>query len=328
MTRSPAEGCAYLLSHCARLKSSDRIMIISEEKTKDIAALMAETAAKITGQVRHSVIGLLDMHGKEPPAETAKHMKESDVICALTLKSMAHTQARLEATLAGARYLSLPDYSWELLSQEALFVDFQELTPICDRLTDLLTKGNKATIKTDKGTNLTCSIEGRIGNSAPGWCRAPGTLASPPDAECNIALLEEDSNGVLVVDGSIPYDDLGLVTTPVHMQVRDGKVISIQVEDTSMDKILQSLLFQGDHHDQKRVLAELGIGLNPKARLSGNMLMDEGTLGTVHIGLGSNATIGGKNKINFHLDLVIKLPTLEIDNQMILEKGELLCALK
>ena len=70
-------------------------------------------------------------------------------------------------------------------------------------------------------------------------------------------------------------------------------------------------------------MAEFGIGLNPKAELCGRMLEDEGCMGTVHFGFGSNSTIGGKNKINFHLDLVMKEPTVMIDGKVIIQKGDL-----
>jgi len=64
-------------------------------------------------------------------------------------------------------------------------------------------------------------------------------------------------------------------------------------------------------------VAELGIGLNPLAELSGAMLEDEGCLGTAHLGMGSNATIGGENEVPFHLDHVIRDACIEIDGKPI-----------
>jgi len=83
-------------------------------------------------------------------------------------------------------------------------------------------------------------------------------------------------------------------------------------------------LFNSQESHLKKVLAEFGIGLNPEARLCGSMLEDEGCLGTIHFGFGSNSTIGGKNKVNFHLDLVVKEPTIIVDDQKIMENGNLL----
>ena len=49
------------------------------------------------------------------------------------------------------------------------------------------------------------------------------------------------------------------------------------------------------------------------------MLCDEGAFGHLHFGFGSNYTVGGKNKINFHVDMIIKEPEVYIDNKLILK---------
>ena len=43
-----------------------------------------------------------------------------------------------------------------------------------------------------------------------------------------------------------------------------------------------------------------------------------------HFGFGSNATVGGQNDVSFHLDVVFREETLEIDGSPILEHGEVL----
>ena len=68
-------------------------------------------------------------------------------------------------------------------------------------------------------------------------------------------------------------------------------------------------------------MAEFGLGLNPLAQLTGNMLEDEGCAGTAHFGLGANATIGGLNVVPFHLDFIFFHPTVATDGVTIVEKG-------
>ena len=74
---------------------------------------------------------------------------------------------------------------------------------------------------------------------------------------------------------------------------------------------------------KRRILAEFGIGINHKSKLTGNMLTDEGCRGTVHFGFGSNSTVGGKNSVNFHLDFIMKKPTVLIDNKKIIKDGKI-----
>ena len=69
-------------------------------------------------------------------------------------------------------------------------------------------------------------------------------------------------------------------------------------------------------------VAELGVGLNPKCILQGIMLEDEGVYGSVHIGIGTNITLGGTIKAAIHYDLLMFNATIEMDGNIILENGQ------
>jgi leucyl aminopeptidase (aminopeptidase T) len=124
------------------------------------------------------------------------------------------------------------------------------------------------------------------------------------------------------VDGSITHPSIGLLTSPVAIEFKKGRAVSFRTENPEVSMALDK--FSVGTSDKRRVLAELGVGLNPLAELTGAMLSDEGTLGTVHLGLGSNSTVGGKNKIDFHLDFVIRNAVLTIDGETILREGMIL----
>ena len=78
------------------------------------------------------------------------------------------------------------------------------------------------------------------------------------------------------------------------------------------------------HGDVATTVAELGIGTNEKATLTGNILEDEKIIGTVHLAFGDNHTFGGTVSVPSHLDGLVTAPTVEIDGQRILESGNLL----
>jgi leucyl aminopeptidase (aminopeptidase T) len=73
-----------------------------------------------------------------------------------------------------------------------------------------------------------------------------------------------------------------------------------------------------------RNIAEFGIGTNDSARLSGILLEDEKVMGTVHLALGNNVTMGGSVNVPIHIDGVIKKPTVFIDGKLLMEDGKLL----
>jgi leucyl aminopeptidase (aminopeptidase T) len=79
-----------------------------------------------------------------------------------------------------------------------------------------------------------------------------------------------------------------------------------------------------EHGEDGTNIAELGVGTNEKARLTGEILEDEKILGTCHIAFGASAGIGGTVQVPVHLDCVVMKPTLELDGEAIVRDGELL----
>ena len=71
-------------------------------------------------------------------------------------------------------------------------------------------------------------------------------------------------------------------------------------------------------------VAELGVGTNEEAILTGNILEDEKILGTAHVAFGASAAIGGTVQVPVHLDCVVLEPTLEVDGRPLVRDGELL----
>ncbi len=69
-------------------------------------------------------------------------------------------------------------------------------------------------------------------------------------------------------------------------------------------------------------IAELGGGLNPKCKMIGIMLEDEGVQGSAHIGVGTNITLGGTIKAPCHYDLLVWHPRIEIDGEVVIDGKE------
>ena len=105
------------------------------------------------------------------------------------------------------------------------------------------------------------------------------------------------------------------------MIVKKGFVVDIQGGEEALE--LKKML---ENFNNKKVynIAELGIGTNDKAIISGNVLEDEKVLGTAHIAVGNNTAYGGKCNAPCHLDGVFRNPTIFADDKKIMEKGRLL----
>jgi leucyl aminopeptidase (aminopeptidase T) len=109
---------------------------------------------------------------------------------------------------------------------------------------------------------------------------------------------------------------LGLSEEPAALTVRDGHIV--EAEGGLGPDYLALLKAHGDRGTN---LAELGVGTNDRAQLTGSVLEDEKILGTVHVAFGASAGIGGTVSVPIHLDVVVLEATLVVDGQTVLDGG-------
>jgi 2,5-dihydroxypyridine 5,6-dioxygenase len=308
----------YLLTHCGSLRSEERVLILCDPKSKDLAEAVVKEANTLKVDAKLLEIRGLDRHGSEPSTAVAKEIKKSDLTLSMCQHSLAHSHARINAS-KHTRFLSLPQIDIGLLRNPAMSVDFHAQAETTRFFADAFTHGKTVRIKSSSGTDVVLDITNRIGNYCPGFVQKAGDLGSPPDIEANISPIEEASNGQAIIDGSITCPEIGLINECVNLKIIEGKITKISSSNENQLKTLNEMM--GPIGSQRRVLAECGIGLNPRAKLTGNMLTDEGSLGCIHFGFGANHTVGGKNEVDFHLDFVMRQPSLLIDDKLYLDNG-------
>lgn len=308
-----------ILFNCGNLNLKDRVLILCDSSTRDIAEAFYIRALSANPATELMEIPVLSNHGAEPHSEATEAMCRSTLILSLCRYSLAHSQARLDSAHAGARFLSLPLYDWKLLGDECLRADYSAQAGRVQRFADAFTNGNEIHVTTAAGTNIRLGIAGRKGNYCPGLVRGAGDLGSPPDIEANVSPIEDSAEGIVVVDGSITMPGFGLLQNSVELDVRSGRVVAFRSTNSVYVDSLNVLF--GELDSPRRVVAECGVGLNPAAKLTGTMLTDEGALGCIHFGLGANHTMGGFNRVNFHLDFVFREASLSVDGQKLLNFG-------
>lgn len=243
-----------------------------------------------------------------------------DVVIALSNYSTSHTTFRDLLTRCGARYASMP------LFEEAMFygpmaVDWYRMKERAERVKTLLEGGSKVEIEAPNGTHLSLVIEGREVKADTGLLLEPGSFGNLPAGEVFLAPLEGSAEGRLVLEWA-PTHRLSL---PVTLRVRGGVVEVIEGEDPyryELERILER------NHDFRNI-AELGIGMNDKARRPDNILESEKILGTIHIALGDNSSFGGRVRTPFHQDFIVFKPSLIVirpdgKREEIIRSGKLL----
>lgn len=316
------EPIRHIIENCISEDRKKLLLIVddSTERMADAAQIAAEDAGRHMEVCR---IPCVENHGRELPPDVSDRMLATDAVMCMTRYSFAHSYARSRIGSKGIPFLSMPDYNEEMLKNPAVLADYHKASLAVDRYAGLLSEAATIRVTSDIGTDLMIDVTGRTGNSCPGFTDEEHLLGSPPDIEANISPVEPVTHGVIAVDGSVTDRSVGLLNTVVYLHVENGAVKKIVSEDPFLEESVKKL-FQAVGNPKAYIVGELGIGFNDRAELCGNMLIDEGTRGCVHFGIGSNWTIGGQNRVDFHLDFVIRNATVETDGRVIIHRGELL----
>ena len=149
----------------------------------------------------------------------------------------------------------------------------------------------------------------------------PG-FSAVPNIEANCAPAQGTAEGVFVCDGSIPYYGVGPIREPVTFRISKGFVTDMEGGDQA-DFLAELLARQDDPWVYN--LAQFAFGLNLACtELTGEMLNNEGVNGTVHIGMGTSANLGGNVSAKTHFDAVARAPTVWIDQAVVLARRQLL----
>ncbi len=313
-----AKGARTLVDVCTKVKPNETVLVITDMYRLDIAKVIAGVAMDRGAEAIVTVIEPRQRNGQEPPAPVAEAMKKADVVFTPVTYSITHTHAVKNAAAAGARLIVMTDFTEEMMIRGGLEADFKQLKPVCKRVADAFARGNRVQLTTPAGTYLDMDITGRRGNAL--YCMVePGEFSTAPTVEANVSPVEGSANGRLVVDASIPYLNIGVITEPMTVEVKDGFIT--RIEGAGQAEILKKDL---ESHEDGSVynIAELGVGLNPRCRMCGIMLEDEGVISTSHIGIGTNITLGGHTKAPVHYDLLMWAPTVAVDGKVVIQGPE------
>jgi len=314
-----AKGARKIIEQCVSVKPGEDVLIVTDTGTDPLLATSLAIAAEAAGG-KASIIASspIEQAGEEPQRSIAAAMKGADVVIAPTSKTIFHTKATREATARGARVFTLSEAKPEILIEGLIEVDFDAQQIVADSLARRIEGVGLIQIKAPGGTDIRADLNGRFPVVSSGICRNPGERMGA-SLEVFIAPVENRTDGVFVCDASC--STIGLINEPIEIMFQEGVAVSIGGGKEA--KKLKALL-EGVDNPSAYVACEVAFGLNPKARMIGDIIEDEGKYGTGHVALGNNIGFGGENNVPLHIDMVYWKPTVWLDGEMIFRDGELL----
>ncbi len=301
---------------CMGISAGEDVLVVCNPVTEEIGALMRIEAQGDGAEATLAVMSERDTDAAEPPRALAAAMVAADVVLAPTIQSLSHSAARKVASENGVRIASLPGVDEEMLVR-LMNADLEEVRRRSWAIASSLSDAAEVRVTCPRGSDFRFGVEGREGIVDAGELSSRGAFGNLPCGEGFVAPLEGTGEGRLVVDGSIAA--IGLLEAPTSLSVSGGHLVGAEGEGG--ERLLELLEAHGRDGTN---LAELGIGTNEEAILTGNVLEDEKILGTAHVAFGASAGIGGTVQVPIHLDCVLLEPTVEVDGETVLSGGELL----
>jgi leucyl aminopeptidase (aminopeptidase T) len=307
------KGARVAVENALRVKKGETALIVTDTGKEKIAEALFDAVSDVGGEP--VIVKMLPRkrHGEEPPKAVANMMLDAQVIVGVTTFSFSHTQARINASRAGARIATMPGITEDMMSDGAMLADYVEIERTMRRLYRKLRGAKKIEVYSDEGTDLTMKTVRRDWiTDDTGICHKRGAFTNLPAGELFIAPVEGSAEGKVVVDGA--FHDV--LDDPATIHVKDGIATRITGAKSAVAEMNKG-------GRDGRLVCEFGMGLNPRARLIGNFLEDDKVLGTAHISFGDNSTFGGRIKCGVHVDAIMRKPRVLIDDRLVLEEGEL-----
>jgi leucyl aminopeptidase (aminopeptidase T) len=268
---------------------------------------------------------------------------EPDVLISMSAEKLGQDIHRLHSPyeVDGKKYTSAFHYQlWAKRSLRAFWspsitleqfvktvpVDYGLLRRQCVRLKAVLDKAVEMKISSPGGTRISVGIENRISYADDGDFTTPGTGGNLPAGEVFVSPAVGTSDGIIVFDGSISVEQgTILIEEPIEVHVNKGFISDVtgaseaaMLKETIERAEKNSYRYEEEGKLEKgssgvyarnaRNIGEVGIGLNPKAGIIGNMLIDEKAYRTCHFAIGYNYDRDAPALI--HLDGLVKEPTI------------------
>jgi leucyl aminopeptidase (aminopeptidase T) len=205
-------------------------------------------------------------------------------------------------------------------------IDYDELKRRCAGIKAVLDRAVSLRVVSPGGTDAVFGLRNRLAFSDDGDFSLGGRGGNLPAGETFASPENGTAQGLIVFDGSISlYKGDIVIREPIRCTLENGFVRDIAGAEEAhallhtvetaeqnaldMEKAGKLPAGQGEVYARNaRNIGEIGIGLNPAARITGSMLEDEKAFHTCHFAIGLNYDRDAPALI--HLDGLVKNPTI------------------
>lgn len=324
-----APGARNAIQVCLRLKPQERVTIITDEATAEIAVALRAEVEAIGSECN---LFTLEHHGQRPmqfmPELILEDLSMSQVSIFAAQSQPGELAARREMTAVvdhhRIRHAHMVNINRQIML-EGMRADFHEVDALSQRLVERARQAKRITCKTPFGTDFEAELSPKLK-----WLKTSGIINAEkwgnlPGGEIFTAPL--NTNGTFVVDGVVGdylcerYGDLK--ETPLTIEVENNRIVDLHSENKKLREDFRR--YTSTDENSNRV-GEFAIGTNTACtHVIGHILQDEKIPG-VHIAFGHPYAehTGANWASKTHIDCVGRDFDIWFDDEKVMERGKFL----
>jgi len=322
-------GARNAVRVCLQLKPSERVTIITDEATADIAVALRSEVEQIGSECS---LFTLEHHARRPlrfmPEIILEDLATSQVSIFAAQSQPGELAARREMTAVvdhhGIRHGHMVNISPQIM-REGMRADFKAVDALSQRLIERARHAERITCRTPHGTEFEGEFSPKLKWLKTSGIITPEKWGNLPGGE--IFTAPGNTNGIFVVDGVVgdylcsKYGDLQ--DTPLTIEVRDNRIVDLACENK---ELLEEFRAYTSTDENSNRVGEFAIGTNTACtRVIGNILQDEKIPG-VHIAFGHPYAehTGADWFSKTHIDCVGRDFDIWFDDEQVMRAGKFL----
>jgi aminopeptidase len=322
-------GARNAVRVCLQLKPDERITIITDETTRDIAAALQAEVEEMGSE--HAVF-VIENYAERPLKSMPQiilddlALSQVSIFCAQSQTGELPSRMQMSDVVNKhhIRHGHMVNISRQIMV-EGMRADFLEIDALSQRLIERARHATRITCRTPGGTDFAAQFSPKLK-----WLKTSGIIT--PDKWGNLPGGEiftspANTSGRFVVDGVVgdylcqKYGDLH--DAPITIDVKNNRIVDLRCDHK---ELLEEFRAYTSTDENSNRVGEFAIGTNTACtRVIGNILQDEKIPG-VHIAFGHPYAehTGADWKSKTHIDCVGRDFDIWFDGEQVMRAGKFL----
>ncbi len=301
------------INQSLRLRKGEKFLLVTDKQKMEIAEALAYWAKECRAETT-TYLMTETLRPITQPTRLFREMAKKATAIAYMLDSRIEEKPfrsyMVKVGMENSRICMMPGLTKDMM-ERLVNIDFTQMDAFTKKVIRALKDADDVVVENSAGTKITFSVKGRKWANDNGDISRKGMHGNLPAGECFTAPVEHTLNGKLIINLIDDKLDRGIMEFDKGRLVKwSGKGIEAVVKSIGQD-------------ETGFIIGEFGIGTNPEARITANMLEAEKAFGTVHFAIGDSYGLG-KNRSPYHYDALVDKVTIRAKGKYIIKEGRFL----